>query len=362
MLVILIALVVAAFRLTLDPLRPEYPSVTLVKFHTEEYRHVVQLGLCHLQLMHSSCTVDGCILSRYFLWLSYLLFLAGDIAANPGPVRFPCTVCNCPVCVNQRGIQCDKCVKWTHVKCAHISMDFYHRMDSQVEFSWFCPSCLFLELPLCSSGGFNNDSDDDEVRVAPTSVDAPLLITDVLSQSFNGIRIVHHNIQGLLSKSIDIREWLGACNGLSCVFCLTETWVKPETPFPSIPGYQMFHSPFIPCTSGAGRYLPESCLFTSDLLSPERSSLCEDIEKSCTSLNVCCCSLKCKLYKVAVVCIYRSPSIDVSKCLEDLHDLLSQLFVSCKYVLLAGDLNIDLLCASSSRERYSNILTDFQLI
>ena len=105
MLITLIALVVAALRLTLDPLRPDcYPSVVLVKFHIEKYRHVAQLGLCHLQLMHSSCTVDGCVPSRYFSWLSYLLVLAGDIAANPGPFRFPCTVCNRPVCVNQRGI------------------------------------------------------------------------------------------------------------------------------------------------------------------------------------------------------------------------------------------------------------------
>ena len=40
---------------------------------------------------------------------------------------------------------------------------------------------------------------------------------------------------------------------------------------------------------------------------------------------------------------------------------LSYLFF-CKYVLLAGDFNIDLLHASSFRERYHDLLIDFQLV
>jgi len=87
--------------------------------------------------------------------------------------------------------------------------------------------------------------------------------------------------------------------------------------------------------------------------------LCEDIERSCMLYNVCCCFLKCKPYKVVVVSIYRSSSIDVSKCLEDLHSLLLQLFGSCKYVLLACDFNIDLLLVSSPQEKYNNLLNWF---
>ena len=71
---------------------------------------------------------------------------------------------------------------------------------------------------------------------------------------------------------------------------------------------------------------------------------------------------RCQHCKVAIASVYRSSSTDVLKCFEDLHGLLSQLFVSCKYVLLAGDFNIDLLHASSSRERYHDLLIDFQLV
>lgn len=204
---------------------------------------------------------------------------------------------------------------------------------------------------------------DELVDVTASDVAAIPIITDVLSGSFNEIRLVHHNVQGLLSKTTDLRVWLEACVGSASVFCFTETWVRPETPCFSVPGFQVFHSPFVardPSTDD--RFLPGSCLFVADALSPEHSLVCQDIERSCVSLNVTCCFLTCQHYKVAVVSIYRSPSTAVSKCMKDLHDLLSQLFLHCKYVMLAGDLNIDLLRSSSSQQHYSDLLVDFQLV
>ena len=37
----------------------------------------------------------------------YLLLLCGDISANPGQIRHPCTVCDKSVNVNQRELLCD---------------------------------------------------------------------------------------------------------------------------------------------------------------------------------------------------------------------------------------------------------------
>ena len=145
-----------------------------------------------------------------------------------------------------------------------------------------------------------------------------------------GIKLIHHNIQGLLSKFIDVHEWLEACVNSASVFCFTETWRKPEISLPSVSGYQVIHSPFIACTcksNVAGRCLPGSCLFVFNNLLPEYFTVCVEIENSCTLLNVSCCLLRCQHYEVAVASVYRSPYTDVSKCLEDLHGLLSQLFV-----------------------------------
>ena len=54
---------------------------------------------------------------------------------NPGPACFPCTVCSCPACNNQCGIQCNGCWRWTHASCAHVSEEFYKQMECLIEFS-----------------------------------------------------------------------------------------------------------------------------------------------------------------------------------------------------------------------------------
>ena len=114
---------------------------------------------------------------------------------------FSALLCACPVRSNQHSIQCDRCQEWTRVSCAHVSVIFYEQLAAQVQFSWCCPSCLFLELPL-------NDLSDDvpsATAVAPPVETLPIT-TDVLCDSISGVRIVHHNVQGLLSKSTDIHE------------------------------------------------------------------------------------------------------------------------------------------------------------
>ena len=47
------------------------------------------------------------------------ILCAGDIEANPGPVKYPCTQCDQPVKSNQRGICCDTCNLWTHAVCSY---------------------------------------------------------------------------------------------------------------------------------------------------------------------------------------------------------------------------------------------------
>ena len=51
------------------------------------------------------------------------LFMCGDIQLNPGPqYKYPCGICAKPVKINQRGIQCDFCDIWHHIRCM-INMD-----------------------------------------------------------------------------------------------------------------------------------------------------------------------------------------------------------------------------------------------
>ena len=84
-------------------------------------------------------------------------------------------------------------------------------------------------------------------------------------------------------------------------------------------------------------------------------------EESLTSLNASCCFISCPRWKLAVVCLYRSPSICVSVGLGDLCQLLSKLSLCSRHIVLAGDLNINLMNDCSATANYQNILSDFQL-
>ena len=51
-----------------------------------------------------------------------LVLISGDVAENPGPVKNPCGKCERPVRSNQRGIQCEDCMFWHHIKCIEMTV------------------------------------------------------------------------------------------------------------------------------------------------------------------------------------------------------------------------------------------------
>ena len=54
-----------------------------------------------------------------------LLLLVGDVALNPGPFRYPCTVYGHSVNSNQRALCCDICQRWMHATCGRVSAERY---------------------------------------------------------------------------------------------------------------------------------------------------------------------------------------------------------------------------------------------
>ena len=84
-----------------------------------------------------------------------LLLASGDIETNPGPVQYPCTVCEKPVKANQRGIMCDGCSQWTHAHCGGVEEAEYLLLTAQESCEWFCPLCTQTIASL-SISGINN--------------------------------------------------------------------------------------------------------------------------------------------------------------------------------------------------------------
>ena len=77
-------------------------------------------------------------------WLSLsLLLLSGDICPNPGPrnILDPCGICKKPVKSNQRGICCDLCNGWFHVRrqCVDMQLESYRSYSADnLDLQWFC--------------------------------------------------------------------------------------------------------------------------------------------------------------------------------------------------------------------------------
>ena len=105
---------------------------------TLKYRLQVSTWLnscCHFHLTRRG---DLLSLRRNFWFMQSLLILAGDVAMNPGPFRFPCRVCTRPVRSNQRGIECDVCRQWCHVACVDVDDFRYREMMESKSFSLCC--------------------------------------------------------------------------------------------------------------------------------------------------------------------------------------------------------------------------------
>ncbi len=80
-----------------------------------------------------------------FLHLGSILLLAyGDVHPCPGPnYKFPCGICHKPVKVNQKGILCDMCNLWHHIKCINMTTAEYFRLAENEEEPWECSDCQF---------------------------------------------------------------------------------------------------------------------------------------------------------------------------------------------------------------------------
>ena len=157
----------------------------------------------------------------------WLILLAGDVERNPGPVKFPCTVCSKPVKSNQCGILCSRCEKWTHANCCGVSPVEYQRLGEHEEDPWYCPYCMMSELPfldttLSSENGDNDSGDGDRSEVvdreSQMGFDEPFLGRN------SSLFVSHLNIRSLVSEHDDLQVFLEKRN-VAHVIGLSESWL-----------------------------------------------------------------------------------------------------------------------------------------
>ena len=291
-----------------------------------------------------------------------MLLLSGDVHINPGPVLYPCRICDKSVRNNQKGLLCDLCGLWCHIKCANVSGKEYDHYCELAEFDWLCPLCLFDQLP--NTEIINDDDDDDDFSASADMSFSPDLPSpmDIIGSPVDGVRIVHHNVRGLLSKFSEVSQWLFEAHNSPIILCCSETWITVNDLVPNVTGFDTFCSPVLSRPDKPKSVLPGSCIFVSTLLQPECPPICDVIERSCSVINISSCFVTCKYHRVAVLSVYRSPSTCCSSAITELRSVLLQLSTSAKYIMMAGDFNVDLLSTNNSVTLdYVNLLADFNL-
>jgi len=73
---------------------------------------------------------------------------------NPGPIKYPCTVCLKSVKSNHKALLCDNCQLWSHSHCVSVSDSLYHKLlDAAVGgvLLLYCQSYLMTFLTLLLS-------------------------------------------------------------------------------------------------------------------------------------------------------------------------------------------------------------------
>jgi len=156
------------------------------------------------------------------LWLFAITLLSGDIHTNPGLFQYPCGICKKWVASNQKGLLCDLCNNWCHIACVDVTADLYERFCGMDNFDWQCFVCLFSHLPSLAISSDNDSKSSDNDSSLNDHYPLPI---DAFTPPFTNLRIVHQNVQGLLSKMTEISEWLYESFNMPLILCCSETWL-----------------------------------------------------------------------------------------------------------------------------------------
>ncbi len=316
----------------------------------------------------------------------------------------------CPVCIkcvrdNQRGILCDGCLHWHHIKCVEMPVTQYNYLSSVSE-SWFCPKCLQLMMPFVAVDDdiFNNLFSITRTKASQSVTDSSFLtkkdnylfskarfISSICNNKFIGDKddqdnlevnnvCKYYDINDLIDDNIDlgmssnvsclslncrklsstkfdqVTELLSALKNQFDIIVLTETWLlNTDAELYSIDGYFLFCKQR---SSGEGggisvyvRNVHEATTVSLDF----HTELFEHFE----------ILIKSKYFNgnLFLSAIYRPPNKSLKQFVSTLPTYMDSInhHTSCSTAVICGDFNVNLLridtnsCVSSFVDiMYSN--------
>ena len=145
--------------------------------------------------------------------LLLLLALAGDVHPNPGPSRYPCSVCFKNVTSQGTSYLCTRCSHWVHSRCS----DFRNAADYRKANCWICTACM---TPPQSR--------------APPPPPTPAHMPTISDKTFN---ILQWNANGIGSKQTELSIFLEAHNVK--VAAIQESKLTAKSRSPNIQNYTL---------------------------------------------------------------------------------------------------------------------------
>jgi exonuclease III len=163
------------------------------------------------------------------------------------------------------------------------------------------------------------------------------------------IRFLHHNVQSLSNKLLDIAIMLATEHSKINILCFTEHWLSEvQMKVLNIDGFRLA-SNFSRSYSTSGG----SCIFTRNTIETKDVNYLKDLgqekifEISATELSTS---------NTILACIYRSPDSDFYTFLHILELLITKVSSKGKRLVLCGDLNVNFLQQNSKLEDHQNFL------
>ncbi|KAK3085363.1 hypothetical protein FSP39_002164 [Pinctada imbricata] len=286
------------------------------------------------------------------------ILLAGDVASNPGPIKFPCGICKKAVRSNQKGVACELCDTWFHTKCSNITPELYTHL-SESEDDWFCFSC---SLPKFSDSFFedlhdaniSNKSYDENPSVELESestrgVKPPSSASPDHFQCFKrkGLHFLHLNARSLVNKISELQ--IIASESKAAIISVTESWLDDSVTNVevNIDGYAILRRDRNRAGGGVCVYIREDLAFTP-----------VQIDDSNDEILIIQLLLP-KSKPIYIGTCYRPPHQTDFIC--NFEKILSQLRSDCEMYML-GDFNICFSDKNSSLfKSYSDVLRFFDL-
>ena len=145
--------------------------------------------------------------------LLLLLALAGDVHPNPGPSRYPCSVCFKNVTSQSTSYLCTRCSHWVHSRCSGLR----NAADYRKANGWICTACMTPPRPR-----------------TPSPPPSPAHMPTMSDKTFN---ILQWNANGIGNKQTELSIFLEAHNVK--VAAIQESKLTTKSRSPNIQNYTL---------------------------------------------------------------------------------------------------------------------------